>query len=160
MTRAACISAVLLAMSFAAPASAQEASECSNDRPVVSSGLPTACSDTSSSGVKINRGPEVAPTPSEQRPVRSERAPATRVIRTAPARDRWSYYPAVPRYAHPYSRARRGSSFEFVVQKDDFFFRYGRGGHRPVYRYDSHPRQDQTQSVQGIFPPGTPIPGS
>ncbi len=158
MTRAAYFSAVLLALSFAAPAAAQDASECSNDRPVVSSGLPTACTDTSSGGVKINRGPEVAPTPSEQRPVRSERAPATRVIRTAPRRDRWSYYRDVPHYAYPYKRSRRSSSFEFVVQKDDFFFRYGRGGHRPVNRQDSHPRRGQSKQVQGIFDPGTPIP--
>ena len=159
MTRAACLSAVVLALSFVAPASAQEASECSNDRPVVSSGLPTACSDASSSGVTINRGPEVAPTPSEQRPVRSERAPATRVIRTAPRQDRWSSYNDVPFYGYPYTRARRGSSIELVVDRGDVFFRYGRGDRRPIYRYHSHPRQ-VPQGPQGIFLPGDPIPGS
>lgn len=160
MTRAALFTAVLMTASsfwFAGPAAAQEASECSNDRPVVSEGLPTACTDTSTSGVKINRGPEVAPTPSEQRPVRSERAPATRVIRVAPPRDRWSSSRDFHGYDLPYARSRRSPSFEFVVEKDDFFFRYGNRGRGYGHRHDgyTHRGDGQRTRVQGIFPPGT-----
>lgn len=161
MTRFTRLSVCLLAATSAfaaAPAVAQDATECTRDRPVISLELPNEpC--TGATGIKINRGPEVAPTPSDKRPVRSERAPVTQVILVEPGRERRSYRSG--RYIHKGiadRRKRPASGFNLVVDKDDFYLRIGRGGGPYVYRHDSHPHSPRPEPVKGIYAPGTKIP--
>lgn len=124
-------------------------------KPVVSEGLPRRpC--TAATGVVINRGPAVAPEPSEAQPAWAPPEPVRR--RSAP-RDPFGYdrsstlvpvYPLLP-------RPRQDPSFRFVLRTDDVYLRIGDGRAAPWPRprprhhgrHDGGGRGDRGQPVEG-----------
>ncbi|MEM9032154.1 MAG: hypothetical protein AAGB18_05860 [Pseudomonadota bacterium] len=123
----------VLLMSIGA-AQAQHASQgedcASASGPVISEGMPGAnCArDT---GVIVNRGPEVAPEPSEAAPAYRPRFHTAPASSGSEAYDPWGQRSRI--YLHPSKRhARRAASpgFRIVYRDDNVYLRIGNGPHR------------------------------
>ena len=135
--------ALAVALAGAAPATAQTASASSDcvpgAKPVVSAGLPKRpCANTT--GVVVNRGPEVVPDPTPVAPVAAESEDATTTRRVIRRRDPLGYQAS---YAYPYPSAPSysygaGGSWGLVIQSDDVFLRYGNGYIRPDRPHRRH----------------------
>jgi len=111
------------------------------DEPVISSGLPAM---GNSHGIVIHRGPEVAPTPTPQKPAYDPTRPRVYVVAPTEPETRTVYVP-VSRYGE--ARRSRGARWGFgaVYQDDNVFVRIGNTGGSK--RYNPYPRRPAYDTV-------------